>query len=78
MIILQLYFTNFNHAQIALGIKCEGKKKARKKKASSFSNCDRIKQMYHDLWDRKQTFGIIVWKVCKHTNKITNSYMKKD
>lgn len=33
--------------------------------------------MYHDLWGRKQTFGIIVRKVCKHSNKITNSSVKK-
>lgn len=31
--------------------------------------------MYHDLWGRKQTFGKIVRKVCKHSSKITNSYM---
>lgn len=49
----------------------------KKREVSSFSNCDRIKQMYHDLWGRKQTFGIIVRKVCKHSNKITNSYVKK-
>jgi len=35
-----LYFTNFNHAQIALAVKCEGKKE---REVSSFSNCDRIK-----------------------------------
>lgn len=72
--IIILYFANFNHAQIALAVKCKGKKK---REVSSFSNCDRIKQMYHDLWGRKQTFGIIVRKVCKHSNKITNSYVKK-
>lgn len=74
--IIKSYFTNLNRAQIALAVKMgEGKKK---REVSSFSSCDRIKQMYHDLWGRKQTFGIIVWKVCKHSNKITNSYVKKN